>query len=165
MFSSPCTSRISSSLTKLACLAAVVLCSAHSAAAHCQVPCGIYDDSARVIGLKEDAATIAKAVAQLESLASKKDALSKNQFSRWVMTKEEHASNIIKVISEYFLTQKVKPKVKGDSDYSEYVATLLEHHAVMVAAMKVKQTVDKAQVSELEAALAALEKRYGGHKH
>ena len=163
MFSSFRISRISSSLTKLACLAALVLCSANSAAAHCQVPCGIYDDSTRVIGLKEDAATISKAVAQLESLASKTDALSKNQFSRWVMTKEEHASNIIEVISKYFLTQKVKPKAKDDAGYSEYVATLLEHHAVMVAAMKVKQTVDKAQVSKLETAIAALEKRY--HKH
>ena len=30
--------------------------------AHCQVPCGIYDDHARVEAMAEDAATVIKAV-------------------------------------------------------------------------------------------------------
>ncbi len=137
----------------------------HEAAAHCQVPCGIYDDAARISRLKEDATTIAKAVTELKSLASKSDALSQNQFTRWVMTKEDHASNIISVVSEYFLTQKVKPKSKTDAEYADYLSSLAKHHAVMVAAMKTKQTVDQANVDALNAAIAELEKGYRVHKH
>lgn len=138
---------------------------APNAFAHCQVPCGIYDDAARIEAMKEDTTTIAKAVSELEALVSKSDVTSRNQFSRWVLTKEEHASNIISVISEYFLTQKVKPKAKKDGDYSAYLESFAEHHAVMVAAMKVKQTVDKENVEKLKAAISALEPRYGVHKH
>ena len=33
--------------------------------AHCQVPCGIYDDAARIARMYEDAATIEKAMVQM----------------------------------------------------------------------------------------------------
>lgn len=32
---------------------------------HCQVPCGIYDDSGRIAGMKEDVNTISKAIKQV----------------------------------------------------------------------------------------------------
>ena len=49
-------------------LASVVLWSASPATseAHCQVPCGIYDDAARIARLREDTATIAKATKAAE---------------------------------------------------------------------------------------------------
>lgn len=37
---------------------------------HCQVPCGIFDDPARVEALKEDAATVRKAMVQIAELGT-----------------------------------------------------------------------------------------------
>jgi nickel superoxide dismutase len=124
------------------------------------MPCGIYDDPARIAQIKEDSATIAKAVTSLNELAGKTDALSWNQAIRWTKTKEEHASDIIEVVSVYFLTQKLKPVAPGSEGYDVYLAKLADHHAVMVAAMKVKQTVSAESVAALDAAIAALAKRY-----
>jgi hypothetical protein len=41
------------------------------------------------------------------------------QMTRWVTTKDAHASNIITTVGEYFLTQKVKPVPKGDAQYQQ----------------------------------------------
>jgi nickel superoxide dismutase len=92
--------------------------------AHCQIPCGIYDDHARVQSMLEDTATVEKSVKLIAELANKADAQSQNQLVRWVMNKEKHAQQIISTISDYFLTQRVKPSQK---DYTE---RLLKHHRV-----------------------------------
>ena len=84
----------------------------------------------------EDQTTIAKAIAQINDLASKKDGKSANQLSRWVSTKEDHANKIQKIIAEYFLTQRIK------SSSEKYEALLKGAHSVMVAAMKCKQGTD-----------------------
>jgi len=81
--------------------------------AHCQIPCGIYDDSARIEGMHEDATTIEKAIKNIDELAGKGDAQSANELTRWIMIKEDHASDIITTVAEYFLTQKVKPMAPG----------------------------------------------------
>ncbi|NOX59323.1 MAG: superoxide dismutase [Planctomycetes bacterium] len=124
--------------------------------AHCQVPCGIYDDDARVTRLKEDAATIEKATKNINQLAGKNDAQSFNQAARWVATKEAHASHIIEVISEYFMAQRVKPVASGADGYDAYVSALTKYHAVMVAAMKAKQHADQASCDALKSAIDAL---------
>lgn len=134
------------------------------AQAHCQVPCGIYDDPARIAQLREDATTIAKAVDQIKHLAGQHDPLAFNQATRWVMTKENHATHIIDVVSEYFLTQKVKPAPEGSDGHDAYLHSLADHHAVMVAAMKCKQTVDPAEVANLNKAIDALAKHYAASK-
>ena len=130
------------------------------AAAHCQVPCGIYDDAARVARMYEDAATIEKAMVQMQDLAGKTDAQSANQFTRWVITKEAHASNIITTVAEYFLTQKVKPVAADDEGHAAYLAKLEDHHLVMVAAMKAKQKSDPEVVAKLRVALERLGAHY-----
>ncbi|MEN8007992.1 MAG: superoxide dismutase [Ni] [Candidatus Krumholzibacteriota bacterium] len=130
------------------------------AAAHCQVPCGIYDDAARVTGMYEDAATIEKAMAQMKDLAGKTGAQSANQFTRWVITKETHASNIITTVAEYFLTQKVKPVAADNEGHAAYLAKLADHHQVMAAAMKAKQKSDPEVVATLRAALDRLGAHY-----
>ena len=76
-----------------------------SAPAHCQIPCGIYDDYARVLSMLEDAATVEKSVKLIAELSGKPDIQSQQQLVRWVMNKEKHAQNIITTISDYFLTQ------------------------------------------------------------
>ncbi len=70
--------------------------------AHCQVPCGIYDDHMRVMSMLEDAATIEKAINSINELVGKRDAQSQNQLVRWVNTKEHHAQQTIETISNYF---------------------------------------------------------------
>lgn len=133
---------------------------AEKVGAHCQVPCGIYDDKARIAGLYEDTTTITKAIKQIRELAGKHDAQSLNQIIRWITTKEAHASHIIEVISEYFLTQKVKPVAPGTDGYEAYLKKLADHHTVMVAAMKTKQKADPAAADALHHTLDALAKHY-----
>lgn len=129
--------------------------------AHCQVPCGIYDDAARIAQLLEDQTTIAKAVHQIIELSDKKDPQALNQINRWVSTKEQHASHIIEVVSEYFLTQKVKDVAPEDAGYKTYLESLAIHHRVMRAAMKTKQTADPASADALKVAIEAMGKLYG----
>lgn len=130
------------------------------AIAHCQVPCGIYDDHARVDAMREDATTIGKAITSLNDLAGQGDAQSLNQATRWIVTKEDHASRIIETVSVYFLTQKVKPVAMGADGYDDYLKSLADHHAVMAAAMKTKQQADAAAVEALNAAIEALAAHY-----
>jgi len=138
-------------------LPATLLLTSQTAGAHCQVPCGIYDDHARIHAMKEDVTTIAKAVKLIGELAEKSDAVSKNQLNRWIQTKEIHASRIITTVSEYFLTQKIKPPTKKSKQaWAAYVARLVACHKVMRSAMKAKQTVDKHVVKNLAVNLDAL---------
>lgn len=122
--------------------------------AHCQIPCGIYDDAARVQTMLEDAATIEKSIALIVELSGKTDAQSQNQLVRWVMNKENHAQRIIATISDYFLTQRVKP------DQEDYAERLAKHHAVIVAAMKAKQNADLKTVKVLKESIASLSVYY-----
>lgn len=126
----------------------------HRAEAHCQIPCGIYDDHNRVHQIREDITTIQKSVTLINELATKKDAQSQHQLVRWVMNKEKHAENIIRTISDYFMTQKIVPTSLGDKKYLEQLA---RHHAVMVAAMKCKQSSDMKTVQALIAAVDNIE--------
>ena len=140
-------------------LFATLFLSASIVSAHCQVPCGIYDDHARVKAMLEDVATIEKAVTSMAGLAGKTDVQSANQMVRWVMNKEKHAQNIIATISDYFLTQRVKVQHK---DYGD---RLKKHHAVILAAMKAKQKSDKATVATLNDAVKAIAPFYPEYKH
>lgn len=128
--------------------------------AHCQVPCGIYDDKARVAQLREDATTIEKATTNIIDLAGAHAAEGFNQAARWVTTKEDHASHIISVVAEYFLTQKIKPVAPGAEGYDAYLQKLADHHAVMSAAMKTKQHADVKYVAALRSAIDGLAKHY-----
>ena len=113
----------------------VLAVAARDAAAHCEVPCGIYADQARFEQMLEDTKTIAKASDQIHVLAKESNPQNMNQLVRWVTTKEQHATDIQHVISQYFMTQRIKADKPG------YVKNLTAAHAVMVAAMKCKQKV------------------------
>jgi hypothetical protein len=136
-----------------------------SAQAHCQMPCGIFDDPASIAKMREDAQTIRKAVTQMQSMDQnpRGDAvphqhplLDFNQSTRWVMTKNQQAQNIQEVVSAYFLTQRVKAVPAGEAGHDTYVAQLAGFHAILVAAMKCKQTADLASVDALDAAIAGV---------
>lgn len=139
--------------------AGTALVAPQSASAHCQIPCGIYDDHARVESMFEDAKTLSKSVSMLSELSAKTDLQSLNQKVRWVNNKEVHAENIISTISNYFLTQRVK------SSQADYKERLVKHHAVIVNAMKVKQSSNKEDVDNLVKSIEALAPYYPEHKH
>ena len=107
---------------------------------HCQVPCGIYDDAVRIVTFKEDFATISKAMGEITTLSAKNDPQSLNQLNRWITTKEEHANSIQRVVSDYFLTQRIKSKNKN---YDKHLRFL---HELLVSAMKCKQTVESKNI-------------------
>ena len=103
---------------------------------HCQVPCGIYDDAIRIVLIQEDFKTIKKAMDEINKFSKMKDAQSLNQLNRWISTKEEHSTKIQKIVSDYFLTQRIKSK------NDNYVDNLKLLHQVLVQAMKCKQTTE-----------------------
>lgn len=135
------------------------LASPQAGYAHCQIPCGIYDDYAQVLSMREDVATIAKATKMIGELAAKSDSQSQNQLVRWVMNKDKHAQNIIETISNYFLTQRVKP------DQKDYAKRLQRHHAVILAAMKAKQHAGGDYVKILHESIEGLVGYYPEHTH
>ena len=130
-----------------------------SALAHCQIPCGIYDDHARIKLMLEDAATIEKSLQLIAALSGKNDAQSQHQLVRWINNKEQHAQNIIATISDYFLTQRVKPKQK------DYIERLQKHHGVIVAAMQAKQQTESSYGIQLTKSIKAIAPYYPEHKH
>ena len=130
-----------------------------AAFSHCQIPCGIYDDHAKVKEMLQDAVTIEKAADLIAELAGKSDAQSQNQLVRWVMNKESHAQNVISTMSDYYLTQRVKA---SQEDYTE---RLVKHHTVIVAAMKAKQNADVKYAKELMKAIEAIAPYYPPHDH
>ena len=127
-----------------------------SALAHCQVPCGIYDDQRRFEDMLEDQETIAKGMGQIREMAGKSDALSVNQTVRWIGTKESHATNVQHTISQYFMTQRIKADKEG------YAKKLAAAHAVMVAAMKCKQNTDADVADTLRAKIFDFYRAYEG---
>ena len=130
----------------------------NTAYSHCQIPCGIYDDHARIKQMLEDSETIIKATKLIADLSGKADAQSQNQMIRWVTNKEKHAQNVISTISNYFLTQRVK------SSQKDYVERLKKHHAIIVAAMKAKQNADEKHAVALRKSIEYLAQYYPDHK-
>ncbi len=110
--------------------------------AHCEIPCGIYDDEARVEMILEHATTIEKSMREIKTL-QKEDSTNANQLIRWVMNKEHHADEVQEIVSQYFMTQRIKP---GVENYEKKISTL---HQLLITAMKCKQTTDEANVAEL----------------
>jgi nickel superoxide dismutase len=128
--------------------------------AHCQVPCGIYDDQTRFVLLRECITTIEKSMSEINEL-SKDPAANINQLVRWVNNKDEQADQFTQIITYYFLTQRIK--IVDESDKEEYISyqkkvTLL--HQLTVYAMKCKQTTDLQNVEKLKTLLTGFENIY-----
>ena len=123
------------------------------AAAHCEIPCGIYDDQMRIEMLREHITTIEKSMNQVILL--EKDANRKtNQLTRWVMNKEQHADELQEIVSQYFMTQRLTPDAK------DYASKLQLLHEMLLAGMKSKQTTDLGQVKRLRELVDLFEKAY-----
>lgn len=110
--------------------------------AHCEIPCGIYDDQMRVDMIAEYITTIEKSMKNIIELSAEKEK-NYNQLARWITNKEDHANKIQNIVYQYFLTQRIKPADKNDSKaYAKYVEQLTLLHQLLTVAMKAKQTTD-----------------------
>ncbi len=128
--------------------------------AHCEIPCGIYGDEARFAALAEDLTTIEKSMQQIAELAGQSDAQSANQLARWVAAKEEHANRIQHVVSQYFMTQRLKEVEEGDEARAAYTEKLVLLHQMLRGAMKCKQTVDVEEVEKMRTLLHEFKHAY-----
>ena len=113
-----------------------------NAGAHCEIPCGIYDDEARIAMLLEHTATIEKSMIQIMEL-EKEVHHNSNQLIRWVMNKERHADELQEIVTQYFMTQRITLDVK---DYDKKLGIL---HQMLIYGMKCKQTTDLSHVEKL----------------
>jgi nickel superoxide dismutase len=117
--------------------------------AHCEIPCGIYGDKMRIAMLLEHTTTVEKSMKQIIEL-SKDPAANANQLVRWVNNKEQHCDEIQQIVTQYFMTQRIKPAAESDEAASKsYLSRLHLLHAMLIHAMKAKQTTDAAHVEQL----------------
>lgn len=145
----------------LACLPVVFL-SASPVSAHCQIPCGIYDDNTVIKSMHTDFETIEKASKTIIEL-SKDPAKNAHQLTRWITNKESHAQAIQEKVLNYFLAQRLKLPA-ADADKKTYMAKLELCHKIIVTAMKCKQSTDAKNVATLHDLLHDFEKHFGEKK-
>jgi nickel superoxide dismutase len=144
----------------LASTAAVLIAmfAAVPAFAHCEIPCGIYDDQMRVKLMYEHLTTIEKSMKQAMEL-SKQTPANYNQIVRWITNKEVHASELQHIVTQYYMTQRIK------FDAENYDKKLAALHKILVYAMKCKQTTNLENVEKAREAVKEFEKLYFGHSH
>ena len=114
-----------------------------NASAHCEIPCGIYDDQMRINLIKEHITTIEKSMNQITKLEKEKDHHS-NQLVRWIMNKEHHADKLQDIVTQYFMTQRIK------LDTPNYEKKLGLLHQMLIYSMKCKQTTDTKNTDQLK---------------
>ena len=111
--------------------------------AHCEIPCGIYDDEMRIKIINEHIVTVEKSMKQIIEL-EKEEHHNSNQLVRWIMNKEHHADEIQEIVTQYFMTQRIKLDTKN---YEKKLGLL---HQMLIYSMKCKQTTDLANVTKLK---------------
>jgi len=75
-----------------------------------------------------------------------------------VAVKEASAGNIMTVVAEYMLAQRVKKELFETHEL--YLSALEAHHTCLQAAMKTKQVVDVAACDALDQAIESVGKMY-----
>ena len=145
---------------------AIVVAASSAALAHCQIPCGIYDDPARFTQLEEHIATIEKSMKQVQAL-SQQEKPNWNQIVRWVTNKEAHADQLTEIVTFYFMAQRVKPADPSDkAALAKYRREIRLLHQMVVHAMKAKQTADLEHCATLRTLLSKFKASYlGQHAH
>ena len=110
--------------------------------AHCEIPCGIYDDEMRIKIINEHIVTVEKSMKQIIEL-EKEEHHNSNQLVRWIMNKEHHADEIQEIVTQYFMTQRIK------LDMENYEKQLGLLHQMLIYSMKCKQTTDLTNVNSV----------------
>jgi nickel superoxide dismutase len=83
-----------------------------------------------------------------------------NQVIRWVQNKEQHADKFTEILTQYFLSQ----RIKANKDEVKYVNHLKLIHHLMVLSMKSKQSTDLEITSKMKKTLAKFEASYFNKK-
>ena len=132
--------------------------------AHCEIPCGIYEDSLRIELIKEHIITIERSIKMINVL-SKAEIPNYNQIVRWVNNKEIHAEKLQDIVSQYFLHQRIKlTDPKEEELHQKYIERLTLLHELLVYSMKTKQSADLSNIEKLNQTIDTFEKSYF-HKH
>lgn len=139
----------------------ILVIASSSAWSHCQVPCGIYNDEMRLELMGEHIMTLEKSMQQIIEL-SKSDTPNANQIIRWVNNKDDHADELIHIVTWYFMNQRIKPVPEDSPDYADYVDKLTLLHEIMVYSMKAKQSTDLENVDKLQELLREFSRAYLG---
>ncbi|UCG50505.1 MAG: superoxide dismutase [Candidatus Latescibacterota bacterium] len=130
--------------------------------AHCEIPCGIYTDEMRIEMIKEHIQTIEKSMKQIVELSAA-NPVNYNQVVRWVSNKEEHATKIQHIVTQYFMTQRVKPESSKDRGaHKAYLTKLTFLHEMLFQAMRAKQSTDLKHVEKLRELTAGFHEAYFG---
>ncbi|MEA4863315.1 MAG: superoxide dismutase [Ni] [Victivallaceae bacterium] len=140
---------------------AAAACMAWFVYAHCEIPCGIYDDPMRMKMIYEHITTLDKSVHEINHL-NEAEKPNYNQLVRWIENKDEHADQLQEIVSQYFMTQRIKPAEPGEPGYDKYVRQITLLHRMLIQAMKVKQSTDPAEVDKLKAIAAEFDASYFG---
>lgn len=141
--------------------AALLAAGASRLGAHCQIPCGIYNDPVRFTLLEEHITTIEKSINQINQLGQQHDHPEYNQLVRWVQNKEDHVAHLTEIVTDYFLAQRVKPAdPKDEAATRKYVRQVTLLHQMIIAGMKAKQGTDLKPVADLRALLAQFKEAY-----
>ncbi len=132
--------------------------------AHCEIPCGIYNDEARVKMMYEHIQTIEKSMKLIVELSAAENP-DYNQLVRWVNNKGEHANKLQAIATQYFMFQRVKlsddPVTKAKS-----MKQLELLHKICVYAMKAKQSTNMEMIKKLNDTVHDFSHAYlGEHKH
>lgn len=126
------------------------------AAAHCEIPCGIFDDEMRIKMIAEHITTVEKSMKQIMEL-EKAPSINYNQLVRWVMNKEEHVNKVQKIVTQYFMAQRIKP------EHDNYEKKLTVLHKMLISAMMCKQTNKLSHPSTLRSLLKEFRYLYFEH--
>ena len=129
-----------------ACAAAIAL-QAAALWGHCEIPCGIYGDELRFSMIEENIRTVEKSMKMIVDLSG--DGANANQVARWVNNKEKHADDIREIVTQYFLTQRIKLPSQESEEHEAYRNKLALLHQMLVYAMKCKQTTDTVNAEKL----------------
>ena len=121
--------------------------------AHCEIPCGIYEDSLRISLIREHVTTIEKSMNQILKL-EKENNLNYNQLVRWINNKEVHAEKLQDIVTQYFMTQRIKVDAM---DYNKKISAL---HKLLIYSMKSKQTTDLKNIKVLRSLVDQFEGLY-----
>jgi len=133
--------------------------SPRAALAHCEIPCGIYDDALRITLIREHIDTVEKSMKTIVSLSAEGEK-NYNQLVRWITNKDEHADEIQHIVSQYFMTQRIKPAAGPGAGHDAYVAKLTLLHQLLIEAMKSKQTLEQEHIDRMRTLVDSFEKLY-----
>jgi nickel superoxide dismutase len=111
----------------------------------------------RIKMIKEHISTIEKSMNQIMNI-EKEEYHNSNQLIRWVMNKERHADELQEIITQYFMTQRIKLDTK---DYEKKLGLL---HQMVIFSMKCKQTTDLNHVNKLRNLVKDFQVLYFGGK-